>query len=55
MSSSPVLVLDIDGVVSLAQPSSAQPWYATLEADWGFDHDEMALAPIGFGSSRPLV
>ena len=42
MSSSPVLVLDIDGVVSLAQPGSAQPWYATLQADWGFDHDEMA-------------
>lgn len=42
MSSSPVLVLDIDGVVSLAQPGSAQPWYATLKADWGFDHDEMA-------------
>jgi putative hydrolase of the HAD superfamily len=42
MSSSPVLVLDIDGVVSLAQPGSAQPWYATLKADWGFDHEEMA-------------
>ncbi len=42
MSSSPVLVLDIDGVVSLAQPGSAQPWYATMKADWGFDHDEMA-------------
>jgi putative hydrolase of the HAD superfamily len=42
MSSSPVLVLDIDGVVSLAQPGSAQPWYATLQADWGFDHEEMA-------------
>jgi len=42
MSSSPVLVLDIDGVVSLAQPGSAHPWYATLQADWGFDHDEMA-------------
>src|SRR5580704_11616319 len=42
MSSSPVLVLDIDGVVSLAQPGSAEPWYATLQADWGFDHDEMA-------------
>ena len=42
MSSSPVLVLDIDGVVSLAQPGSAAPWYASLQADWGFDHDEMA-------------
>ena len=42
MTSSPVLVLDIDGVVSLAQPGSAQPWFATLQADWGFDHDEMA-------------
>jgi putative hydrolase of the HAD superfamily len=42
MTSSPVLVLDIDGVVSLACPGSAEPWYATLQADWGFDHDEMA-------------
>src|SRR6202171_1749820 len=42
MSTSPVLVVDIDGVVSLAQPGSAQPWYATLQADWGFDHEEMA-------------
>ena len=42
MTSSPVLVLDIDGVVSLGQPGSAQPWYATLQADWGFNHDEMA-------------
>jgi putative hydrolase of the HAD superfamily len=42
MSSNPVLVLDIDGVVSLAQAGSAQPWYATLQADWGFSHDEMA-------------
>jgi putative hydrolase of the HAD superfamily len=42
MSSTPVLVLDIDGVVSLASPGSANPWYATLKADWGFDHDEMA-------------
>ncbi len=37
-----VLVLDIDGVVSLAGPGSAVPWYATLKQDWGFDHDEMA-------------
>src|SRR5260370_6977343 len=42
MRSSPDLARDIDGVVSLAQPGSAQPWYATLQADWGFDHDEMA-------------
>jgi len=42
MSSNAVLVLDIDGVVSLAQPGSALPWYATLQADWGFGHDEMA-------------
>jgi putative hydrolase of the HAD superfamily len=41
MSSSPVLVLDIDGVVSLAQPGSAQPWYASLQADWGLDYKEM--------------
>jgi putative hydrolase of the HAD superfamily len=42
MSSSPVLVLDIDGVVSLAQPGSAQPWYASLPADWGLSYEEMA-------------
>mgnify|MGYP003581375220 CR=1 FL=1 len=42
MSSTPVLVLDIDGVVSLAQPGSAMPWYGSLRADWGFDHEEMA-------------
>src|SRR5919198_6335178 len=42
MTSSPVLVLDIDGVVSLGQPGSAQPWYATLKDDWALDHDEMA-------------
>ena len=42
MSSSPVLVLDIDGVVSLAQPGSAQSWSATLKADWGFDQEEIA-------------
>ena len=41
MSSAPVLVLDIDGVVSLAQPGSAQPWYATLRKDLGFDYEEM--------------
>ena len=38
MSSSPILVLDIDGVVSLAQPGSAHPWYATLQADMGIDY-----------------
>jgi putative hydrolase of the HAD superfamily len=42
MTSSPVLVLDIDGVVSLAQPGSAAPWYATLKEDWGLDYDEVA-------------
>lgn len=41
MSSSPVLVLDIDGVVSLAQPGSAAPWYATLKADLGLDYEEI--------------
>jgi putative hydrolase of the HAD superfamily len=41
MTSSPVLVLDIDGVVSLAQPGSAHPWYETLQADWGLTHDEL--------------
>jgi putative hydrolase of the HAD superfamily len=47
MSSSPVLVLDIDGVVSLAQPGSPQPWYATLQEDWGLSHDR-ELAPEFF-------
>jgi len=41
MSSSPVLVLDIDGVVSLAQPGSAEPWYATLKEDLGLDYAEI--------------
>jgi putative hydrolase of the HAD superfamily len=41
MSSSPVLVLDIDGVISLAQPGSAQPWHATLTADMGLDYDDL--------------
>jgi putative hydrolase of the HAD superfamily len=41
MSSAPVLVLDIDGVVSLAQPGSAEPWYATLKQDLGFDYAEL--------------
>ena len=41
MSSSPVLVLDIDGVVSLAQPGSAHPWHATLQADLGLDYGEI--------------
>lgn len=44
MSASPILVLDIDGVVSLAQPGSPNPWYATLKEDWGLDHDT-ELAP----------
>lgn len=47
MSASPVLVLDIDGVVSLAQPGSPAPWYATLKQDWGIGHDE-ELAPEFF-------
>lgn len=47
MSSSPILVLDIDGVVSLAQPGSPHPWYATLKEDWGLDHDS-ELAPEFF-------
>ena len=41
MSSAPVLVLDIDGVVSLAQAGSALPWYATLKQDLGFDYEEL--------------
>jgi putative hydrolase of the HAD superfamily len=47
MSSSPVLVLDIDGVVSLAQPGGPAPWYATLKEDWGLSHDD-ELAPEFF-------
>ena len=47
MSASPVLVLDIDGVVSLAQPGSSMPWYATLQEDWGLSHDD-ELAPEFF-------
>jgi putative hydrolase of the HAD superfamily len=47
MSASPVLVLDIDGVVSLAQPGSPRPWYATLVEDWGISHDD-ELAPEFF-------
>lgn len=44
MSSSPVshshvLALDIDGVISLAQPGSAHPWYATLKADLDLDYE----------------
>jgi putative hydrolase of the HAD superfamily len=42
MTSSPVLVLDIDGVVSLAHPGSATPWYASLKEDWALDYDEVA-------------
>lgn len=42
MNSSPVLALDIDGVVSLGYPGASDPWYATMKADWGFDHEEMA-------------
>ena len=39
--SSTVLVLDIDGVVSLATPGSAHPWYATLQADLGLGYAEI--------------
>lgn len=42
MSASPVLVFDLDGVVALAQPGAANPWYATLKEDWGLSHEEMA-------------
>lgn len=38
MSASPVLVLDIDGVVSV--PTT--PWKADLQADWGIDPEEMS-------------
>ena len=41
MSSNPVLVLDIDGVVSLAQPGGPQPWNADLQSDWGLSPDEL--------------
>ena len=41
MSSNPVLVLDIDGVVSLAQPGGPQPWNADLQRDWGFGSDDL--------------
>jgi putative hydrolase of the HAD superfamily len=41
MSSSPVLVLDIDGVISLAQPGSAHPWHAALMADMGIDYEDL--------------
>ncbi len=34
-----VLALDIDGVISLAQPGSAHPWYATLKADLDLDYE----------------
>ena len=42
MSSSPVLALDIDGVISLGYPGTPTPWHAALKDDWGFDHEEMA-------------
>lgn len=38
MSSNPVLVLDIDGVVSVPE----SPWLKDLQADWGIDPDAMA-------------
>ena len=34
-----VLALDIDGVISLAKPGSAHPWYATLKADLDLDYE----------------
>src|SRR5579883_862756 len=37
MSSNPVLVLDIDGVVSIAQP----PWHTGLKQDIGLDYEEL--------------
>src|SRR5437899_12509154 len=37
MSSAPVLVLDIDGVVSV--PTT--PWMTNLQSDWGIDPAEM--------------
>ncbi|MFI5029609.1 MAG: HAD family hydrolase [Reyranellales bacterium] len=37
MSSNPVLVLDIDGVVSLPRP----PWHAALKQDIGLDYEEL--------------
>jgi putative hydrolase of the HAD superfamily len=53
MSTSPVLVLDIDGVVSLGQPGSPTPWYATLQQDWGISHDE-EMAPEFFRKAEFL-
>ena len=41
MAASPVLVLDIDGVVSLAQPGSPTPWYATLKTDMDLDYERI--------------
>ncbi|MFO1158137.1 MAG: HAD-IA family hydrolase [Reyranellaceae bacterium] len=41
MSASPVLVLDLDGVVSLAYPGSDAPWYATLKTDLGLDYEDI--------------
>lgn len=40
-SPAPVLVLDLDGVVSLAHPGSAAPWHATLHEDMGIDYEAM--------------
>jgi putative hydrolase of the HAD superfamily len=41
MSASPVLVLDLDGVVLLSGADAAQPWTAGLRGDWGIDPEEM--------------
>ena len=47
MSSSPVLVLDVDGVVVHAAPD----WPEKLRAEWGFAADEL----IGFFEGPPFV
>jgi putative hydrolase of the HAD superfamily len=41
MAASPVLVLDIDGVVTLDLPPEGQPWDERLQADWGIDPKDM--------------
>ena len=41
MAASPVLVLDIDGVVSLAFGGPVPPWHANLKEDLGLDYDEI--------------
>src|SRR5262249_59939457 len=41
MAASPVLVLDIDGVVSLAFGGPVPPWHANLKDDLGLDYAEI--------------